>query len=122
MLLADPFVVLAAGRCLFRYSDLLLHANLSRNVFHCFSCGAGGSVLDFVAAIEGGSLREAALRSQQETLGRGETGGDGEQLVTKRTGTLAPLKFTLRGVDSTHVYLAVRGIQRRTAEEFGIGF
>jgi DNA primase len=24
------------------------HANLERNVFHCFSCGAGGTVLDFV--------------------------------------------------------------------------
>ena len=70
----------------------------------------------------GRRLREAALRLQQETFGRGETGGDGEQLVTKRTGTLAPLKFTLRGVDSTHAYLAVRSIQRRTAEEFGIGF
>jgi DNA primase len=22
------------------------HANLSKNVFHCFSCGAGGTVLD----------------------------------------------------------------------------
>ncbi len=26
------------------------HVNLSRNLFHCFSCGAGGTVLDFVAA------------------------------------------------------------------------
>jgi DNA primase len=34
------------------------HANLSRNVFHCFSCGAGGSVLDFVAAIEACTLRQ----------------------------------------------------------------
>src|SRR5919108_5739696 len=44
------------------------HANLSQNIFHCFSCGAGGSVLDFVAAIEGCSLREAALRLQHEAL------------------------------------------------------
>ena len=41
------------------------HANLKRGVFHCFACGAGGNVLDFVAAMEGGTIREAALRLQQ---------------------------------------------------------
>ena len=30
--------------------------NLARNVFHCFACGAGGTVLDFVAAMESCSL------------------------------------------------------------------
>jgi hypothetical protein len=38
------------------------HANLSQNVFHCFACGAGGTVLDFVAAMERCSLRDAALK------------------------------------------------------------
>jgi hypothetical protein len=33
------------------------HAHLGRNVFHCFACGAGGNVLDFVAAMEGCSMR-----------------------------------------------------------------
>ena len=51
------------------------HANLSRNLFHCFSCGAGGSVLDLVAAIEGCTLREAALWLQQETLRSGRAPG-----------------------------------------------
>ena len=37
-----------------------LHANMARNVFHCFACGAGGTVLDFVAAMERCSLYEAA--------------------------------------------------------------
>ena len=41
------------------------HANLKRGIFHCFACGAGGNVLDFVAAIEGSSLREAALRLRE---------------------------------------------------------
>jgi|SRR5215467_10823801 len=36
------------------------HANLRRNLFHCFSCGAGGTVLDFMAAIEGCTLLDAA--------------------------------------------------------------
>src|SRR5690348_4795346 len=40
------------------------HVNLARNIFHCFSCGAGGTVLDFVAAMEGCSLFEAAQKLQ----------------------------------------------------------
>jgi DNA primase len=99
------------------------HVNLGRNIFHCFSCGAGGSVLDFVAAMEGCTLREAALRLQHETFvpdGRPAAGPDGKQLVTKKRAA-PPLGFALRGVDSTHAYLAARGIERRTAEEFGAG-
>ena len=38
------------------------HANLRKNVFPCFSCGAGGTVLDFVAAMDRCSLHEAALK------------------------------------------------------------
>src|SRR5215471_13157680 len=43
------------------------HAHLTRNIFHCFSGGAGGTVLDFVAAMDGCSLREAALKLTRET-------------------------------------------------------
>ena len=43
------------------------HVNLARNVFHCFACGAGGTVLDFVAAMEGCSLFEAAQSLQAMT-------------------------------------------------------
>jgi DNA primase len=98
------------------------HANLSRNIFHCFSCGAGGSVLDFISAIDGCSLREAALRLQQETFPAGETAIPcGKQLVTKKGATPAPLRFALRGVDTAHAYLMTRGIARSTAQEFGVG-
>ena len=98
------------------------HANLSRNIFHCFSCGAGGSVLDFVAAMERCDLRQAALRLRGRPFPTDESvAGTPKQLVTKRKDRPAALRFTLRGVDSTHPYLAVRGIERRTAEEFGAG-
>ena len=43
------------------------HVNLARNVFHCFACGAGGTALDFVAAMEGCSLLDAAHRLQSMT-------------------------------------------------------
>jgi DNA primase len=101
------------------------HANLSRNIFHCFSCGAGGTVLDFVAAMEDCSLREAA----QKLAGRpavpssaAPAAGPPNGTVTRKSITLSPLRFTLRGIDCAHPYLAWRGITTATAEEFGIGF
>src|SRR5438105_15750247 len=45
--------------------DDSFRASLSKNVFHCFACQASGNVLDFVAAMERCSIREAALRLQQ---------------------------------------------------------
>ena len=44
-------------------------ASLAKNVFHCFACQARGDVLDFVAAMERCSIREAALRLQRTGLG-----------------------------------------------------
>jgi DNA primase len=98
------------------------HANLRQNVFHCFSCGAGGSVLDFVAAMERCSLRQAALQLTGEAVRLREparTGGP--QLVTKKSKPAAPLGFRLRGIDNAHSYLAARGIEMGTAEQFGVG-
>ena len=97
------------------------HANLTRNVFHCFSCGAGGTVLDFVAAMERCTLREAALKLQGGT-DRPPMQRPPMQLVTKKNKVPLPLGFALRGIDSTHPYLAARGIEAATAEKFGIGF
>lgn len=100
------------------------HANLTRNIFHCFSCGAGGSVLDFVAAMEGCSLRQAALQLVSETAAPIQpvtAAPTARQLVTKKSKAPAALGFALRGIDSSHPYLASRGIQRATAEQFGVG-
>jgi len=99
------------------------HANLTKNVFHCFACGAGGTVLDFVAAMDRCSLRQAALKlAHQAAPDSGPLTGCPRQLVTKKSKPLSPLGFTLRGVDSAHPYLAARGIEYTTAHEFGIGF
>src|SRR5512145_801867 len=100
------------------------HANLTRNIFHCFSCGAGGSVLDFVAAMDRCSLREAALKLASETtalLPLTTAPPAAKQRVTKKGKAPAPLGFTLRGINSWDPYLASRGIQPATAEQFGVG-
>ena len=45
------------------------HVNLARNSYHGFACGAGGTVLDFVAAMDRCSLlRQGKSCRQSETL------------------------------------------------------
>ena len=97
------------------------HVNTAEQVFHCFSCGAGGSVLDLVAAVEGCGLREAAERLAEWGMA-GSFATPQKATVTKKTKSVTPLRFRLRGVDVRHPYLVSRGIREATASEFGIGF
>lgn len=101
------------------------HANLSRNLFHCFSCGAGGTVLDFVASMESCTLREAAQKLAEEArlVSSARPACPPKPTVTrKNNASVSPLGFVLHGIDSAHPYLAARGIEAATAHEFGIGF
>jgi DNA primase len=100
------------------------HANLARNIFHCFACGAGGTVLDFVAAMEGCTLREAAekLQPRARPIKGPAVSLPCKELVTEKRRALSPLGFVLRGIDSAHPYLAGRGIEPQTAAHFGVGF
>ncbi|MGH8526132.1 MAG: CHC2 zinc finger domain-containing protein [Gammaproteobacteria bacterium] len=110
--------------------DDSFRASLSKNVFHCFACQAHGNVLDFVAAMEQCSVREAAARLQQwfgvtgpAALARPAPGSARErELVREKEGCNPPLGFALTGVDHAHPYLEQRGIDRATAAEFGVGF
>jgi DNA primase len=108
------------------------HASLSKNVFHCFACGAKGNVLDFVVAMEQCSVREAALKLQAwflpaagtAVVGRAGQAGrwDQGELVREKLGVNPSLRFALTRVDNTHPYLAERGIEPATAAAFGVGF
>lgn len=100
------------------------HVNLARNIFHCFACGAGGTVLDFVAAMEGCTLREAAEKLQPRARPvKGPAASlPWKERVTEKKRVPLPLGFVLRGVDCAHPYLATRGIERQTAAHFGVGF
>ena len=112
------------------------HVSTDKNAFQCFSCGAKGNVLDLVAALEGCSIREAALKVQtwfsvspaaHQTSGRATKGS---QLATKKIGEKReaktveinpPLTFQLR-VDPGHPYGESRGLSRETLEYLGAGF
>ncbi|HTG63026.1 MAG TPA: CHC2 zinc finger domain-containing protein [Terriglobia bacterium] len=119
------------GRCPIHrgHRDDSFRAHLTNNVFHCFACQARGNVLDFVAAMEQCSIREAALRLQQwfgmSAAGRlypAAADRQNQKLVRKEEGSNPPLRFALTGVETNHPYLAQRGIDPATAAEFGVGF
>jgi DNA primase len=102
------------------------HVDTAEQVFHCFSCQAGGSVLDLVMALEGCGLRQAAERllswSAASAAEVEPWSPPVKTTVTKKRKFTAPLPFRLRGVDLHHPYLRMRGIDQATAAEFGIGF
>lgn len=104
------------------------HVNMAKGAFQCFSCKARGNVLDFVAAMEKCSIREAALKLK-DWFKVGENG----KVSATNTVVLAvdpepvpvgpinpPLSFQLR-VDHTCEYGADRGLTIETLEFFGAG-
>ncbi len=97
--------------------------NLDRRVFHCFACGAGGSILDFVARMESAPLVEAAyLVASWSNVDAQPSNPVGRK--RKRLEDLpvnSPLDFTLT-LDPEHPYLAARGLSRATVDKFGLGF
>ncbi len=112
------------------------NASTEKNVFHCFSCRAKGNVLDFVAAMENCSLRQAALLLSDwfalpsiqpaVTNGNNEKASQPKPAREETIGESAqpnqPLGFRLRGIDFSHPYLSGRGIDSETAEYFGVGY
>jgi len=116
------------GRCPLHAGDgrETFHVDTAAHIFHCFSCGAGGSILDLVMAIEGCGLREAAERASawrcQPTVYSEPWQPTGKITVTKKIEFIPRLGFRLRGVDCHHCYLQSRAIHETTAVEFGVGF
>jgi len=115
------------GRCPIHRGDRVdaFHVSLSKNAFQCFACQARGNVLDFVAAMEQCSVREAARRLARR-FPVPTDGAVGEltkpNWLGKNEGSNKPLPFTLRGVDGSHPYLQARGILPETAARFGVGY
>jgi DNA primase len=130
-------------------------ATLSKGVGGAWACQSqsciktrgrvGGNVLDFVAAMENCSVRDAAIRLQSwflvpvagqpnrqsgkepvaeisagkepkpELISKENSNGVGESETNK------PLSFTLQKVDCSHPYLKERGLTDETAQQFGLG-
>ena len=133
------------GRCplpshVSKSSSLSFIVNTEKNAWACHSDSCvtsrdgrtGGNVLDFVAAMERCSVRDAALKLQ-DWFGVIATPSSRERIVSASeeahsfAPTLAeesnkPLAFTLRSIDLRHPYLVERGVDLKTIAHFGIGF
>jgi len=117
----------------------------AKNIWSCRSASCtdrrggkcGGSIIDFVAAMESCTIREAALKLQDwflisvatrsesvkstsKPVGEG-VGGNGDRSDESVVLVNKPLKFALDRIDWSHPYLTERGIAKETAFHFGIG-
>jgi hypothetical protein len=117
----------------------------AKNIWSCRSASCiegrggkrGGSIIDFVAAMESCAIREAALKLQSWFPVSGPSPGDSANSSAKpirrsdnepadssgKSVVLVnkPLRFFLRNIDRSHPYLAERGITQDTAFHFGVG-
>ena len=102
--------------------------DLTERRFHCFGCGAGGSVIDFVSQLERVSVRDAATRisglgklisasSKRAGQEKREASPEGVSAIA----TNPPLGYTL-DLDPEHPYLKGRGYAPETILHFGIGY
>jgi len=115
------------GRCPIHngQGESSFHVNLTKNAFNCFSCKARGNVLDFVAAMEKCSVRDAGLKLKDwYSIAESAPNNPAALPDEPKAGEPAankPLTFQLKGIDHAHPYLEQRGITKETAETLGVG-
>lgn len=98
----------------------------------------GGNALDFVATMEGCTIREAAVKLAEWFGVRSSAPPETTTAAVKRVELPAqlaskekkqgaeegnkPLTFTLQGIEHKHPYLESKGVPEETARKFGIGY
>jgi DNA primase len=104
----------------------------SRQIFHCFGCGAGGNVFTFLTRITGASFpetvrdlgRKVGIEVQEAVSGSGPQNAQSHRLEqlnqTAAQWFQQNLQNDRQGAEA-RAYLAGRGIQQATIERFGIG-
>jgi DNA primase len=106
------------------------HVDTERNIFNCFTHCGGGNVLDFVAKMEGCTVRDAAAKLSvwflmepgaapeaiQQNGRVGESGPNAEPEGNR------PLTFELKGLKGEHPLLRrVKELTPQTIKTFGVG-
>jgi len=106
------------------------HVDTEKNAFNCFTHCGGGNVLDFVAKMEGCSVRDAAAKltvwflmtpgADPEAIEQNSRVG--ESVAETNQGN-RPLSFTLKGLKGEHALLRkVKDLTPQTIKTFGVGF
>lgn len=104
----------------------------SRQIFHCFGCGAGGNVFTFLTRITGASFpeivrdlgRKVGIEVQETIASSGPQAAQAGRVEQLNRAAAAWFQRNLQdeaaGADARE-YLASRGIQQATIDRFGIG-
>jgi DNA primase len=105
----------------------------SRQIFHCFGCGAGGNVFTFVMKLEGTSFPDTVRELGQRAgitvpaFSSGQGATDTAQRERLERLHQSAMKWFQRNLWETEPgqhaqkYLEQRGMQRSTIERFGLG-
>ncbi|MDR2780057.1 MAG: DNA primase [Synergistaceae bacterium] len=107
------------------------HVSPDKQSYHCFGCGKGGDIFDFIMEIEGFGFKEAlVLLAERAGVKLSNTGG--EKISRSKAhgvrGALEAAKFFFRsafeepGGQSARAYLERRNICAETAARFEIGW
>jgi DNA primase len=115
-------------------------AHLTKGIWHCFGCGAKGTVLDFAVYMEGlnpsntNDLRHIAtilwerlaggssLVKSYSTDQRYVADTPAPETAPETVIVNAPLTFTLKNLIPNHAYLRQRGFRQETMTFFGVGY
>jgi DNA primase len=115
------------------------HVRPTVGLYHCFGCGEGGDVIDFVQKVDHLSFTESVerlaakigieLRYEDDAAGRGparrDQVGQRQRLIeANRTASqfFAEQLFTSSDAALARQFLSERGFDRAAAEQFGSGF
>ena len=106
-----------------------------KQIFHCFGCGSGGNVFSYLMRQEGLSFPEAArqlARRYSISLPQKGNRGEDQRRASEKERLYAANKQALEYFQhmllehpagkSARQYLTTRGIQRKTAEAFQLGY
>lgn len=104
----------------------------SKQIFHCFGCGAGGNVFTFLTRITGAGFpevvrelgRKVGIEVAEATTNPGPHAGQAKRVEQLNQAAAAWFRQNLQDVRAGAAgreYLESRGIQPDTIERFGIG-
>jgi DNA primase len=108
-----------------------LHVDPDRGFFHCFGCGAGGDIFDFLMRTGSLTFMEAAHELARRAGVIIETSPEAARRASEREQILRALdaaqeyfRAMLAGPRGTKArdYLAQRGLGRETVHRFGLGY
>ena len=104
----------------------------SRQIFHCFGCGAGGNVFTFLTRVTGASFpevvrdlgRKVGVEVSDPTANTGPHAGQLQRIEQINQAAAAWFAHNLRDVrigSAGQEYLKRRGIEPATVDRFGVG-